>query len=36
MAATNINSVVVTGNLTSDPELRHLDSGTAVCKLRSR
>jgi single-strand DNA-binding protein len=34
MASTNINSVVVTGNLTKDPELRHLDSGTAVCKLR--
>ncbi|HET9592079.1 MAG TPA: single-stranded DNA-binding protein [Solirubrobacterales bacterium] len=26
--------VVVTGNLTRDPELRHLGSGTAVCKLR--
>ena len=25
---------VITGNLTRDPELRHLDSGTAVCKLR--
>jgi single-strand DNA-binding protein len=34
MAATNINSVVITGNLTKDPELRHLQSGTAVCKLR--
>lgn len=34
MAASNINSVVVTGNLTRDPELRHLNSGTAVCKLR--
>jgi single-strand DNA-binding protein len=34
LAASNINSVVVTGNLTRDPELRHLDSGTAVCKLR--
>ncbi len=34
MAATNINTVVVTGNLTRDPELRHLQSGTAVCKLR--
>jgi single-strand DNA-binding protein len=34
MAATNINSVVVTGNLTKDPELRSLQSGTAVCKLR--
>lgn len=26
--------VCVTGNLTRDPELRHLNSGTAVCKLR--
>ena len=34
MAATNINSVVITGNLTRDPELRSLPSGTSVCKLR--
>jgi single-strand DNA-binding protein len=34
MAATNINRVVLTGNLTADPELRHLPSGTSVCKLR--
>jgi single-strand DNA-binding protein len=34
MAATNINRVVMTGNLTSDPELRSLPSGTSVCKLR--
>ena len=34
MAASNINSVVVTGNLTRDPELRSLNSGTSVCKLR--
>jgi single-strand DNA-binding protein len=34
MAATNINRVVLTGNLTSDPELRSLPSGMAVCKLR--
>ncbi len=34
MAATNINVVCITGNLTRDPELRHLQSGTAVCKLR--
>ena len=34
MAATNINRVIITGNLTSDPELRSLQSGTAVCKLR--
>jgi single-strand DNA-binding protein len=34
VASTNINSVVVTGNLTRDPELRSLNSGTSVCKLR--
>jgi single-strand DNA-binding protein len=34
VAATNINVVVVTGNLTRDPELRSLNSGTKVCKLR--
>jgi single-strand DNA-binding protein len=34
MAASNINRVIITGNLTKDPELRHLQSGTAVCKLR--
>ena len=34
MAATNINSVCVTGNLTKDPELRSTPSGTSVCKLR--
>jgi single-strand DNA-binding protein len=34
MAATNINRVVLTGNLTSDPDLRNLPSGMAVCKLR--
>jgi single-strand DNA-binding protein len=34
MAASNINRVIITGNLTSDPELRSLPSGTAVCKLR--
>lgn len=30
----NINRVVLVGNLTKDPELRHTASGTAVCKLR--
>jgi single-strand DNA-binding protein len=30
----NINVVVITGNLTQDPVLRHLESGTAVCELR--
>jgi single-strand DNA-binding protein len=34
MAATNINRIVMTGNLTRDPELRNLPSGTAVCSLR--
>jgi single-strand DNA-binding protein len=34
VAATNINRVVMTGNLTRDPELRTLPSGTAVCDLR--
>ena len=34
MAATNLNRVVITGNLTRDPELRNLPSGTAVCNLR--
>src|SRR5213083_2337707 len=34
MAATNLNRVVITGNLTRDPELRSLPSGTSVCKLR--
>ena len=30
----NINRVIITGNLTSDPELSSLPSGTSVCKLR--
>jgi single-strand DNA-binding protein len=34
LAATNINTVVITGNLTRDPELRSTPGGTAVCKLR--
>jgi single-strand DNA-binding protein len=34
VAASNINRVILTGNLTRDPELRSLPSGTAVCKLR--
>jgi single-strand DNA-binding protein len=32
--AANINRVVLVGNLTKDPELRHTPSGTAVCSLR--
>jgi single-strand DNA-binding protein len=34
MAASNINRVLVTGNLTRDPELRSTPNGTSVCKLR--
>jgi len=34
MAASNLNVVVITGNLTRDPELRALPSGTSVCDLR--
>jgi single-strand DNA-binding protein len=30
----NINRVIITGNLTGDPELRTLSSGSAICKLR--
>ncbi|HEX5469904.1 MAG TPA: single-stranded DNA-binding protein [Gaiellaceae bacterium] len=32
--AASINRVVLVGNLTRDPELRHTPSGTAVCSLR--
>ena len=34
MPATNLNRVVLTGNLTHDPELRSTNSGTSVCSLR--
>lgn len=34
MAASNINTVVITGNLTRDPELRSTPGGTSVCELR--
>ena len=34
MAASNLNVVVLTGNLTRDPELRSLPSGTSVCDMR--
>ena len=34
MAGGNINRVVLTGNLTRDPELRSTPSGTPVCSLR--
>ena len=30
----NGNSITITGNLTRDPELRSLPSGTSVCNLR--
>jgi single-strand DNA-binding protein len=34
VAASNINVVVITGNLTRDPELRSTGGGTAVCEMR--
>ena len=34
MAASNVNVVVITGNLTRDPELRSTSGGTSVCELR--
>ena len=34
MAASNINRVVISGNLTRDPDLRSLPSGNSVCSLR--
>ncbi|HEV3230462.1 MAG TPA: single-stranded DNA-binding protein [Solirubrobacteraceae bacterium] len=34
MSASNINRVLLTGNLTRDPELRALPSGSTVCSLR--
>src|SRR5881227_923405 len=35
MAGTNINRVIITGNLTKDPEVRSLpESGTSVTTLR--
>src|SRR5512132_1771902 len=34
MAASNLNRVVLTGNLTRDPELRNTSGGTPVCSLR--
>ena len=34
MAASNINRVVLTGNLTSDPDLRETPGGLKICKLR--
>jgi single-strand DNA-binding protein len=34
LAATNINRVILTGNLTRDPDLRATNSGLSVCSLR--
>lgn len=34
MAASNINRVILTGNLTRDPELRSTGGGLAICQLR--
>jgi single-strand DNA-binding protein len=34
MPTSNINHVVLTGRLTSDPDLRALPSGSSVCHLR--
>jgi single-strand DNA-binding protein len=34
VSAANVNVVVITGNLTRDPELRSTPGGTSVCKLR--
>src|SRR4051794_37367235 len=34
MAFGNVNVVVIQGNLTRDPELRSLPSGTSVCNIR--
>lgn len=34
MAASNVNVVVITGNLTKDPELRSTTGGMSVCEMR--
>ena len=34
MATSNINRVILVGNLTKDPEVRSLGSGGSVCRLR--
>ena len=34
MAGGNINRVIITGNLTRDPELRSTGSGMSVCSMR--
>jgi single-strand DNA-binding protein len=34
VASTNLNVIVITGNLTRDPELRSTGGGTSVCDMR--
>jgi single-strand DNA-binding protein len=34
MSGFDINQLTISGNLTADPELRHLESGKALCKIR--
>ena len=34
MSGFAINQLTISGNLTTDPELRHLTSGQALCKIR--
>jgi single-strand DNA-binding protein len=34
MSGFDINQLTISGNLTTDPELRHLASGKALCKIR--
>ena len=34
MSGFDINQLTITGNLTADPELRSLPSGTSVCSIR--
>jgi single-strand DNA-binding protein len=34
LAASNVNVVVITGNLTRDPDLRSTGGGTSVCEMR--
>lgn len=34
MPANNVNTVVITGNLTREPELRETSNGRSVCELR--
>jgi single-strand DNA-binding protein len=34
LAASNVNVVVITGNLTKDPELRSTNGGMSVCEMR--